>query len=72
MDRARIFQSGDSQTVRLPKACRFDGEQMFIKKVGDAVILLPYQEGWQPRLDSFDQFSDDFMTGRDQPTVPGT
>jgi len=64
MDTARIFQSGRSQAVRLPKAYRFDGTQVFIKKIGDAVVLMPYQGGWQTLFDSLDEFSDDFMASR--------
>lgn len=66
MDTARIFQSGRSQAVRLPKAYRFDGTQVFIKKIGDAVVLMPYQGGWQTLFDSLDEFSEDFMASRGQ------
>ena len=67
MDTAKIFQSGRSQAVRLPKEYRFDGTQVFIKKIGNAVVLLPYQGGWQVLFDSLDQFSMDFMASREQP-----
>jgi len=67
MDTAKIFQSGRSQAVRLPKEYRFDDKLVFIKKVGAAVVLLPYQVGWQALFDSLGQFSADFMTSRDQP-----
>lgn len=67
MDTAKVFQSGRSQAIRLPKEYRFDGTQVFIKKVGEAVILMPYREGWQTLFDSLNQFSEDFMTSRDQP-----
>ena len=67
MDTAKVFQSGRSQAIRLPKAYRFDGTQVFIKKVGEAVVLLPYREGWQTLFASLDQFSEDFMAGREQP-----
>ena len=66
MDTARIFQSGRSQAVRLPKAYRFDGTQVFIKKIGDAVVLMPYQGSWQTLFDSLDEFSEDFMASRGQ------
>lgn len=67
MDTARLFQSGRSQAVRLPKKYRFSGTQVFIKKVGDTVVLMPYQGGWQTLFDSLDQFSEDFMASRSQP-----
>lgn len=41
MQTARLFTNGNSQTVRLPKEFRFEGDEVVIKKVGSAVILLP-------------------------------
>jgi len=64
---ARLFQNGQSQAVRLPKEFRFSGNSVFIKKMGTAVILIPYQESWQSLFNSLDQFSDDFMESREQP-----
>jgi antitoxin VapB len=67
MKTAKLFQNGRSQAVRLPKEFRFSGEQVFIKKAGDAVLLLPYEEPWKTLFDSLDQFSDDYMDVRIQP-----
>ena len=36
----------------------------------NAVVLLPYHDSWQSLFESLDQFSDDFMEQRDQPTQP--
>ena len=45
-ERARIFQNGGSQAVRLPKSCRFkeDQDQVIVRKVGKQVILEPADE----------------------------
>lgn len=67
MDTAKLFTNGRSQAVRLPKEYRFEGDEVFIKKVGNLVMLLPYQETWQVLLDSLSQFPDDFMAEREQP-----
>lgn len=67
METARLFKNGQSQAVRLPKDFRFEGEKVFIKRVGKAVVLIPYQDSWQTLFESLDQFSDDFMNERDQP-----
>jgi antitoxin VapB len=67
MQTAKIFQNGQSQAVRLPREFRFSGDCVFIKKVGDAVILLPYRAPWQTLIDSLDEFSADFMAERVQP-----
>ena len=64
---ARLFENGRSQAVRLPKEYRFVGDQVYIKRLGRAVVLLPYHEPWQTLLDSLEQFSDDFMQEREQP-----
>lgn len=66
MDIAKLFQNGKSQAVRLPKEYRFSGDKVIIKRVGNAVILLPYQDSWQTLFESLEQFSDDFMSDRRQ------
>ena len=39
METAKLFTSGGSQAVRLPKSCRFLGDEVAVKKVGDIVML---------------------------------
>ncbi len=68
MQTAKLFQNGQSQAVRLPKEFRFQGDKVFIKRMGNAVVLLPYHDSWQPLFESLEQFSEDFMEQRDQPT----
>ncbi len=41
MQTARIFTSGNSQAVRLPKDFRFDDDEVVIKRVGRVVMLFP-------------------------------
>jgi antitoxin VapB len=44
-DRAKLFQNGGSQAVRLPRACRFAGQQeVIIRREGRRVILEPADE----------------------------
>lgn len=70
MERAKIFQSGRSQAVRLPKEFRFNGSEVFVKRVGNAVVLLPMDDAWDSLAQSLDLFSDDFMAEREQPAEP--
>ena len=67
MQTAKIFINGRSQAVRLPKDLRFTGKDVFIKKIGKIVILLPKDDPWSSLVNSLDQFTDDFMDARDQP-----
>lgn len=68
MDRAKLFQSGRSQAVRLPKEFRFSGTEVYVKRVGNAVVLLPMDDAWDSLAQSLDLFSNDYMIERDQPT----
>ena len=68
MKTAKLFKNGESQAVRLPKEFRFEGDEVLIKRAGNAVVLLPKKKSWESLVDSLDQFTDDFMTDRSQPT----
>ena len=61
---AKLFKNGQSQAVRLPKEFRFQGDHVYIKKVGDAVMLLPRRGYWQLMVESLDMFSPDFCPER--------
>lgn len=41
MTTAKLFQTGRSQAVRLPKAFRFEGQEVIIKRVSNGVLLIP-------------------------------
>ncbi|GAB4484117.1 MAG: AbrB/MazE/SpoVT family DNA-binding domain-containing protein [Anaerolineales bacterium] len=69
METAKLFQNGKSQAVRLPKEFRFNSNRVYIKRVGNAVVLLPYQSPWTNLLNSLGEFSDDFMQNRAQPPL---
>lgn len=67
---AKLFENGRSQAVRLPKECRFSGDEVAINKGGDIVILMPQENKWSGFLSSFELFSDDFLSnGREQSVV---
>ena len=69
---ARVFRTGNSQAVRLPKEFRFDVERVEITQEGDALILRPHveaSEAWPSLKAALARgMSDDFMSeGREQP-----
>jgi antitoxin VapB len=56
---AKVFMSGRSQAVRLPKSYRFDTTEVAIRRVGDSIILTPLVADWASQVRSvFDNFSD--------------
>jgi antitoxin VapB len=44
---ARLFWSGRSQAVRLPREFRFRGKEVRLRRHGSAVILEPVPEDWR-------------------------
>ena len=52
--RAKLFQHGGSQAVRLPKAFRFEGAEVSIRRDGDAVILEPVRRKGPPTREEMD------------------
>lgn len=69
MQQAKLFQNGQSQAVRLPKEFRFEGDCVNIKRIGNAVVLLPLEEPWDTLLSALGQFSPDFMEKREEPSA---
>ncbi|HDY82594.1 MAG TPA: antitoxin [Halieaceae bacterium] len=58
---AKLFTTGRSQAVRLPKAFRFEGKEVFIRKEGSRVILSAKPESWDDFFDSPARVTEDFM-----------
>ena len=69
MKTAKLFQTGRSQAVRLPKEFRFSGSAVYIQRMGPAVVLLPTAHTWDVLFEACEEFSDDFMAERNQPPL---
>jgi antitoxin VapB len=67
---SKVFTSGNSQAIRLPKEYQVDETELYIQKVGETLILFPKRDPWSTFEDSLSQFSDDFFKdGRSQPDM---
>lgn len=67
MNTAQLITNGDRQTVILPKEFQLQGSEVYIKKIGNAVVLISKENPWQTLFDSLNLFSDDFLSTREQP-----
>lgn len=67
MQTAKLFMNGQSQAVRLPKEFRLEGSEVYIKKSGTSIVLIPANGSWDGLTASLATFSDDFMADRNQP-----
>jgi len=70
METAKLFVNGRSQAVRLPKAYRFEGTEVYIKKIPEGVLLIPKDRSvwdiWEKNLKKYEK---PFMNERSQPEV---
>jgi antitoxin VapB len=65
---AKIFRSGNSQAVRIPKDFQLQGDEVEIQKRGETVVLRPKKKSWASLIASLPKFTADFMRrGRKQP-----
>jgi antitoxin VapB len=68
MDTAKIFMTGRSQAVRLPKEYRFKGKDVYVKKVDNIVLLIPKDDPWTSLISSVHEFTHDYLSERMQPS----
>jgi antitoxin VapB len=67
--RAKLFLHGRSQAVRLPKEFRFEGTEVYVRRVGaDVVLSSKAKAPMQNLLDALNEFEPAFTLDRAQPT----
>lgn len=58
--RAKLFWTGRSQAVRLPREFRFSGEEVLIHREGNVVVLEPCEEWPEGYFEALGELSRDF------------
>jgi antitoxin VapB len=66
---AKLFRNGQSQAVRLPREFSMPGKEVYVRRIGRNVLLVPKDDPWGSLIASLDQFTDDFMKAREQPEL---
>lgn len=64
---AKVFMSGRSQAVRLPKEFRVSGNELAITRVGRSLVLTPIDAGWPDFFRILQEFETDMPIERNQP-----
>ena len=62
--KAKLFQNGGSQAVRLPSEYRMAGEEVHVEKVGDTLVLRPVLNSWVDFFSSPSTVPEDFLVDR--------
>lgn len=72
MTYARVFQSGNSQAVRLPKAFRINADRVEIFRRGDEIVLREQAQSATAIFDALVELPADFLDGGREDTPPQT
>ena len=69
METAKLFINGRSQAVRLPKAFRFAGKEVYVKKTSAGVLLMAKDNAavWETWEQNLMKYEEPFMVERNQP-----
>lgn len=60
MKTAKVFKSGNSQAVRLPREFQLDVKEVGIFQKDGNLILMPVKKTWKDYFDRESEFTDDF------------
>ena len=61
MDTVKIIKNGDSQVFRLPNMYRMNGEEVYLKKVQEGILLMEKENIWTTFERCFEDFPADFL-----------
>jgi antitoxin VapB len=68
---AKVFMTGRSQAVRLPKEYRVTGKSVHVKRLGNSIMLIPKAgDRWAGLFAALDEFPRDFALERRQDQPP--
>jgi antitoxin VapB len=68
---AKVFMTGRSQAVRLPKDYRVTGDSVYVKRLGNSIVLTPKTgDRWAGLFAALDEFPRDFVLERRQDQQP--
>lgn len=55
-----------NQAIKIPENLKIDDDKVYVKKVGNALYLIPFHDPWQSLFQSLEKFTPDFMQERNQ------
>ncbi|MDB4921337.1 hypothetical protein [Mucilaginibacter sp.] len=56
------------QDIKIPEKFKIDDDKVYMKKTGNVIYIIPYHDAWKSMIDATNEFPDDFMENRNQPT----
>ena len=59
--------SAGQQFIKIPESLHIEDDRVYVRKLGNALFIIPFHNPWQSLFDSLELFSGDFMDDRAQP-----
>jgi len=54
------------QAIKIPSRMKLNDDKAYLKKVGNALYIIPFHNPWQNLIESIESFTPDFMDDRGQ------
>lgn len=67
-EKINIQENSGTQSIKIPANFKINDDKVYLKKVGNALYIIPVHNPWQNLFESIDVFSEDFMNDREQPS----
>ena len=61
-----IKEEIDNQQILIPKTMRINDDKVYLKKMGNAIYIIPFHNPRQNLIESTECFTSDFMENRNQ------
>ncbi len=61
-----IKEEIDNQKILIPNNMRINDDKVYLKKMGNAIYIIPFHNPWQNLIESTESFTSDFMDNRNQ------
>ncbi len=61
-----IKEETDNQKILIPNNMRINDDKVYLKKMGNAIYIIPFHNPWQNLIESTESFTADFMENRNQ------
>lgn len=63
----KVSKDKGVQAIRIPIELSINDDKVYLKKVGNTLIIIPFNNPWQNLIEATDLFTPDFMNERHQP-----
>jgi antitoxin VapB len=62
-----IIVKKEKSRILIPDDMEIDDDQLYLKKIGNTLYVIPFHDPWQSLIESVEDFSEDFLNEQNQP-----